>query len=118
MNLPIIRRTTLAAAVLGCMALAGTGFAQTYTAPSEPKGSSPQSASERKTPSAIPSKSESAASAFEKLDTTHSGYVTKAETAKLEGFDTAFEKADVSHNGKLNQSEFSVAWRAYTGRGS
>ena len=119
MNLPIIRRTTLAAAVLGCMALAGTGFAQTYGAPpSASKSSPPQSASEMKTPSAIPSKSESAASAFEKLDTTHSGYVTKAQTAKLEGFDTAFEKADVNHNGKLDQSEFSVAWRAYTGRGS
>ena len=119
MTLPIIKRTTLAAAVLGCMALAGTGFAQTYTAPpSESKGAVPQSGSEMKTPAAIPSKSESAASAFAKLDTTHSGYVSKAQTAKLEGFDAAFEKADVNHNGKLNQSEFSVAWSAYTGRGS
>ena len=118
MNLPIIRRTTLAAAALGCMALAGASFAQTYGAPSASKSSPPQSASEMKMPSAIPSKSESAASAFEKLDTTHSGYVTKDQTAKLEGFDTAFEKADVNHNGKLDQSEFSVAWRAYTGRGS
>ena len=117
MTLPIIKRTTLAAAVLGCMALAGTGFAQTYTAPpSESKGAAPQSGSDMKMQSAIPSKSESAASAFDKLDTTHSGYVTKAQTAKLGGFDTAFDKADTNRDGKLSKSEFNVAWSAYTGR--
>jgi len=68
--------------------------------------------------SATPSKSESAASAFDKLDTTHSGYVTKAQTAKLEGFDTAFEKADTNKEGKLSKSQFEIAWNAFTGRGS
>ena len=119
MTLSTIRRTTLAAAVLGCMALAGTGFAQTYTAPpSESKGAAPQSGSDMKMQSAIPSKSESAASAFDKLDTTHSGYVTKAQTAKLEGFEAAFAKADTNHDGKLSKSQFEIAWNAYTGRGS
>ena len=119
MTLSTIRRTTLAGALLSCVALAGTSFAQTYgTPPSASKSSPPQSASEMKTPSAIPSKSESAASAFDKLDTTHSGYVTKAQTAKLEGFDAAFAKADTNHNGKLSRSQFEIAWNAYTGRGS
>ena len=117
MTLSTIARTSLAAAVLGGMALAGTGFAQTYSTPAPAsKGSTPQSSSEMKMPSATPSKSESAASAFEKLDATHSGYVTKAQAAKLDGFDTAFAKADTNHDGKLSQSEFNVAWAAYTGR--
>ena len=69
-------------------------------------------------PAMTPSKSETASSAFEKLDATHSGYVTKAETAKLSAFDGAFKKADTNHDGKLSHSEFNVAWADYTGRKS
>ena len=117
MTLSMIGRSILAAAVAGSMALAGTSFAQTYsTPPSASKGSAPQSGTEMKMPSATLSKSESASSAFEKLDTTHSGYVTKAQTANLNGFDTAFDKADTNRDGKLSKSEFNVAWSAYTGR--
>ncbi len=118
MTLSTIRRTTLASAILGCMAFAGTSFAQTYTAPPSESKAAPQSGSDMKMQSAIPSKSESAASAFDKLDTAHSGYVTKAQTAKLEGFDAAFDKADANQTGKLSKSQFEIAWNAYTGRGS
>ena len=45
-------------------------------------------------PSAIPSKSETAPSAFEKLATSRLGHVTKEEAAKLDGFDRAFSEAD------------------------
>ncbi len=114
----IVRRTTLASAIVGCMVLAGTVVAQTNpAAPSGSNGSMYQSGSETKMP-AIPSKSESADSAFEKLDTAHNGYVTRAEADKLNGFDMAFRKGDANHDGKLSQSEFRVAWDAYTGRGS
>ena len=117
MTLSTMGRTTLAAAVFGCMAIAGTSSAQTYSARSPAsKGQAPQPSIEMKMPAITPNKSESASSAFEKLDTTHSGYVTKAQTEKLDGFATAFDKADANHDGKLSESEFNVAWSAYTGR--
>ena len=66
-------------------------------------------------PSAAPTKSETAPSAFQKLDTTHAGYVTKEQAAKLEGFDKAFTQADKNKDGKLSPDEFRVAWGIYTG---
>ena len=62
-----------------------------------------------------PSKSETAISAFEKLDAAHAGYVTKEQTAKLDAFDQVFVQADKDKDGKLNKEEFRAAWAIYTG---
>jgi len=62
-----------------------------------------------------PNKSETAASAFEKLDAAHAGYVTKEQAAKLDGFDKAFTQADKNKDGKLDRDEFRAAWAIYTG---
>ena len=116
MTLSIFRRGTLVA-VISCMGLVGSAYAQygqTQTAPSESKSSTAQPGGAMSMPSATPSKSETAASAFEKIDATHKGFVTKAEVAKLSGFDAAFDKGDANHDGKLSQAEFNVAWSAYT----
>ena len=113
MTYSMIRQGTLAA-VIGCLGLLGSAYAQTQTAsPPEPKAGAQQSGA-TSMPSATPGKSETAASAFEKMDAAHKGFLTKAETAKLSGFDAAFDKADSNHDGKLSQSEFNVAWSAYT----
>jgi hypothetical protein len=64
--------------------------------------------------SVIPSKSEPATSAFEKLDASHAGYLTKQQVAKLDGFDKAFTEADKDKDGKLNRDEFQAAWAIYT----
>jgi len=59
-----------------------------------------------------PSKSDTAASAFEKLDSAKAGYVTKEQAAKLNGFD--FTQADKNKDGKLDRDEFNAAWGAYS----
>ena len=61
----------------------------------------------------LPTKTDSASSAFSKLSTKHAGYVTSEDVAKLQGFD--FNSADKNHDGKLDQSEFNAAWTAYSG---
>ena len=66
-------------------------------------------------PAAAPNKSETAPSAFQKLDTAHAGFVTKEQAAKLDGFDKAFTQADKNKDGKLSMDEFKIAWGIYTG---
>ena len=66
-------------------------------------------------PSVIPSKSETAPSAFEKLAMSRS-FVTKEDAGKLDGFARAFSDADRDKDGKLNPDEFAVAWAIYTGK--
>ncbi len=67
-------------------------------------------------PAAIPSKSETAPSAFEKLGASRLGHVTKEEASKLDGFDRAFSEADRDKDEKLNPDEFALAWAIYTGK--
>lgn len=67
-------------------------------------------------PSVIPGKSETAASAFDKLATSGATHVTKEEAGKLDGFDRAFSEADRDRDAVLNKDEFAVAWAIYTGR--
>jgi hypothetical protein len=66
-------------------------------------------------PGTVPSKSETTASAFEKLSSSQR-FVTRDEVGKLDGFDRAFAEADRDRDGQLNQEEFAVAWAIYTGR--
>ena len=107
--------TSLVATVAGCLAVAGAAFAQqpntTTEQPATPSYSSPATSM----PATAPSKSETAPSAFQKLDASHTGFVTKEQTAKLDGFDKAFTQADKNKDGKLSPDEFKVAWGIYTG---
>jgi hypothetical protein len=106
-------RTALIASVAS-LALAGTAFAQTQTATPAQPGTPGYSSSATQMPSVIPSKSETASSAFEKLDASHAGSLSREQTAKLDGFDAAFVQADKDKDGKLSRDEFQAAWAIYT----
>jgi hypothetical protein len=67
-------------------------------------------------PTVVPSKAETASSAFGKLATSGSTFVTKEQADRLEGFDRAFSDADRDKDGKLSRDEFNAAWAIYTGR--
>lgn len=117
---PSISHAVLLAGALG---LATTGFAQgTQTEKDKPQ----QPAAQQPAPMAqqpattgekpvIPSKSETADSAFKKLDAGAKGHVAKNDTDRLSGFEVAFEQADTNKDGRLTQAEFARAWTVYTG---
>ncbi len=63
----------------------------------------------------IPGKSETADSAFKKLDVGAKGYVTVDDIKGLDGFDSAFRAADTTRTGKLDLAQFTKAWTFYTG---
>lgn len=67
-------------------------------------------------PTVIPSKAETASSAFAKLAPTGSTFVTREQAARLDGFDRAFSDADRNRDGQLDRDEFNAAWSSYTGR--
>jgi hypothetical protein len=106
-------RTVLVATVAG-LAMAGMAFAQSQpTTPAQSQ--TPGSSTPTQMSAVTPNKSETVASAFEKLDAAHAGYVTKEQAAKLDGFDKAFTQADKNKDGKLDRDEFKAAWALYTG---
>jgi hypothetical protein len=102
-------------ATVACCLAAGTTFAQTPSATPAPPATPSYSTSPIQMPGTVPSKSETASSAFEKLSSSQR-YVTRDEVGKLDGFDRAFAEADRDKDDKLNQEEFAVAWAIYTGR--
>ena len=125
-------RNALIATVAGCFALTGLAVAQSQPAtpaqsppptpaqapqsqPPTPPQSQPSGASSpsQMSPTA-PGKSDTAVSAFQKLDTAKAGYVTKEQAAKLSGFD--FTQADKNKDGKLDRDEFNAAWGVYSGK--
>jgi hypothetical protein len=63
----------------------------------------------------MPTRSDSATSAFQSLDPTNRGYVTRAETDRIPGF-TGFDNADTNRDGHLSPDEFSAAWKFYSGQ--
>jgi hypothetical protein len=67
-------------------------------------------------PAVVPSKAETASSAFDKLAASGSTFVTKEQADRLDGFDRAFSDADRDKDGKLTREEFNAAWAIYTGR--
>ena len=67
-------------------------------------------------PTVVPSKAETAASAFDKLASSGSTFVTKEQADRLDGFDRAFSDADRDRDGKLSKDEFNSARAIYTGR--
>ena len=62
----------------------------------------------------VPSKSELSSSAFDMLDTSKRGFVTREDVAKLPGFDSAFQQADENKDGRLSLGEFDRAWMIYS----
>jgi len=67
-------------------------------------------------PTVVPSKAETAASAFDKLASSGSTFVTREQVDRLDGFDRAFSDADRDKDGRLSKDEFNAAWAIYTGR--
>ena len=122
-------RTALVATVATCLGMTGLAVAQSQPAtpaqsqPMTPAQSQPTTPAQPQTfgsnpPSQMstmaPSKSDTAVSAFQKLDAANAGYVTKDQAAKLNGFD--FTQADKNKDGKLDREEFNAAWGVYSGR--
>ena len=124
---PHYERAALVATVAGCFAIAGLAVAQSQSStpaqsqpatpaqsqpatPSQPSVSHPQS----QMSTMAPSRSDTAVSAFQKLDAGKVGYVTKEQAAKLSGFD--FTEADKNKDGKLDRDEFNAAWGVYSGK--
>lgn len=108
-----LKRARITAVVAGCFVVTGTTLAQVTITP---RSASPGDSSfAMQMPYVVPNKSETADSAFEKLDMSHRGYITKDEVNVLDGFDKAFAQADKNKDGKLTQDEFSNAWTIYTG---
>lgn len=50
---------------------------------------------------------------FAALDANHDGYLSKSETARLQGFDKPFAEADANHDGRLDRDEFIKAGAIY-----
>lgn len=57
----------------------------------------------------MPTQTDSAIVAFQKLDTSNQGYVTRSDIAQLPGF-VAFDAADRNRDGRLDVGEFERAW--------
>ena len=60
-----------------------------------------------------PARTETASSAFGKLDMNKRGYLSSEDVSKLQGFD--FKKADKNGDGRLDATEFNAAWSTYGG---
>ena len=58
-----------------------------------------------------PSPFEPAANVFLRLDTGHTGFLTREQVAPLERF--PFDAADTNHDGRLSTEEFAKAWGLY-----
>jgi hypothetical protein len=57
----------------------------------------------------LPSQTDSAVQAFDKLDNDHRGYVTRSETDRLQ-LAIPFSEADRNNDGRLDTDEFQRAW--------
>lgn len=96
------------AAVVACMSV--TGSLQVNAADDAHPGGE---AVTRIADSGVPSMTDSADTAFKKLDRAAKGYITFDDVASLPDFATAFANADSSHLGRLNLTAFTQAWTAY-----
>jgi hypothetical protein len=63
----------------------------------------------------LPTRSDSAATAFRALDSSQRGYVTRADTDRVAGF-VGFDNADRNRDGQLSPEEFHDAWKFYAGQ--
>lgn len=109
-------RLRLALAATTALLVGGAAFAQSpsLTAPNNSAGT-PNEPPARVMPAptaGLPSRTESADTAFDKLDTSHRGYVTHSDVNQLPGT-VKFDEADRNHDGRLDSGEFQRAWNDY-----
>ena len=116
-TLQSLQRHRLLTAVLaaGLAGFAGANYAADAHAYGPAIKADTPAASGAKTNAATlaPSKSDSADTAFRKLDATGKGYVSRDDVKALPGFEKVFEKFDTKHDGKLTREDFAKAWDAY-----
>ena len=67
-------------------------------------------------PQTMPSTTEGSLTAFDKLDATHRGYLTRSDTARL-SVSVDFDAADRNRDGRLDIDEFQRAWADYRSGG-
>jgi hypothetical protein len=60
----------------------------------------------------VPSRSDSAQAAFHALDPMNRGFVTRADTDRIDGFQ-GFDNADTDRDGHLTPEEFQNAWKRF-----
>ena len=60
----------------------------------------------------VPSRADTAQTAFRALDPMNRGFVTRADTDRIAGF-TGFDNADTDHDGRLTPEEFQNAWKRF-----
>lgn len=108
--------------VIAALVASGTAFAQTgsLTAPNNSAGTPLDMPPVLTRPgtdlTGAPTRTESALTAFDKLDSGHQGYVTRRETESLAGT-TGFDEADRNRDGRLDSDEFQRFWNDYQGAG-
>ena len=98
---------TLAAVLSSVAAFAQQG--QTYTPP-PPNTSPPASTSMQQTPSSA-APSVDVGAIFDKLNTSHTGKLTKAEAQSQPTVAANFDTADTNHDGVLTKDEFLAAFK-------
>ena len=116
---PMLRRTRSLVAAAALVA-SGAVFAQSsaLTAPHNSAGTpldTPMAAPPGTGLTGTPTRTESAITAFDKLDSGQ-GYVTRADTDRLSGT-VNFDEADRNRDGRLDAEEFQRFWGDYQGSG-
>jgi hypothetical protein len=109
-------RQRLAIVAATALLVGGAVFAQSpsLTAPNNSAGTPNEAPARTMTAPAagMPSRTESADTAFDKLDTSHRGYITRSDVNRLPGT-LNFDEADRNHDGRLDSNEFQRAWNDY-----
>src|ERR1700750_2972185 len=108
-------RTLVALAVAGTFGVGAPAMAQyqnatpptTRPAAAPPVSPAPSNPTDMKL--IPPSRSETADSAFRKLDPAGNGFVTRDQAKQMEGFDQAFQQNDANGDGRLSADEFQNA---------
>ena len=62
----------------------------------------------------LPAQTESAVVAYQALDSTHRGYLSRSDVQGLQGF--SFDEADANKDGRLSEEEFAKAWNTKPSR--
>lgn len=114
-------RPTRVVVAAAAMIFTGAAFAQSsaLTAPNNSAGTpldAPPMVTRPATGMDLPTRTESAITAFDKLDTRGQGYLTHADVAALPG-SMDFDEADRNRDGRLNNDEFQRFWGNYQGAG-
>lgn len=91
--------------------LAGTALAQQQPRSYTPPPSATTQAQEAQTPSSAGPTAADIGAIFDKLNTSHSGKMTKAEAQAHPTVAANFDAADTNHDGVLTKDEFLAAFK-------